>query len=96
MFQKFPENWIRLVNNLLWFTDIFVPRFVLFDKPDTGKMTNLLKQHQIKFPIVCKPVIAHGSSDAHKVLSINYSNSQKYKQKYKNKDRKIEKNNFNS
>lgn len=49
------------------FPDIFTPNFVEIKSRDVCEIASTLKKHGIKYPFVCKPLIAYGSNDAHKV-----------------------------
>lgn len=48
-------------------SDVFTPKFVEIKSKSTVENISLLKMANIKFPFLCKPLIAQGSSDAHKV-----------------------------
>ncbi|XP_076547030.1 inositol-tetrakisphosphate 1-kinase [Osmia lignaria lignaria] len=51
------------------FNDVFTPRFVEIKSKSNVENISLLKMADIKFPFLCKPLIAQGSSDAHKGLN---------------------------
>lgn len=51
----------------LLFPDIFTPNFVEIKSKNVHEIASTLKKRDIKYPFVCKPLIAYGSSDAHKV-----------------------------
>ncbi|XP_066602268.1 uncharacterized protein [Prorops nasuta] len=50
--------------------DVFMPNFVELRSTDVDENVSLLKKNRISFPFLCKPLIAHGSSDAHKMMII--------------------------
>lgn len=50
--------------------DIFTPNFVEIKSRDVYEIALTLKKRGIKYPFVCKPLIAYGSSDAHKMMII--------------------------
>ncbi|XP_076247038.1 LOW QUALITY PROTEIN: inositol-tetrakisphosphate 1-kinase [Calliopsis andreniformis] len=52
------------------FNDVFTPKFVEIKSKSTVENISLLKMANIKFPFLCKPLIAQGSSDAHKMMII--------------------------
>lgn len=55
---------LMLINFLV---DIFTPNFVEIKSKDVYDIASTLKKCGIKYPFVCKPLIAYGFSDAHKV-----------------------------
>lgn len=38
---------------------------------DIQEVASTLKKHGVKYPFVCKPLIAYGSSNAHKVIVLS-------------------------
>ena len=52
------------------FNDVFTPKFVEIKSKSAVENISLLKMANIKFPVLCKPLIAQGSSDAHKMMVI--------------------------
>ncbi|XP_032687339.1 inositol-tetrakisphosphate 1-kinase-like [Odontomachus brunneus] len=52
------------------FSDIFTPNFVEIKSRDVQDIVSTLKKRGIKYPFVCKPLIAYGFSDAHKMMII--------------------------
>lgn len=58
-----------MINNL--FLDVFAPNSIELRSKSATENLNYLKRVGIKFPFICKPLLAHGSSDAHKVININ-------------------------
>lgn len=46
---------------------MFTPNFVEIKSKNVHEIASTLKKRGIKYPFVCKPLIAYGSSDAHKV-----------------------------
>lgn len=54
-----------LITNSL--SDVFTPNFVEIKSRDVREIASTLKKRDIKYPFVCKPLIAYGFSDAHKV-----------------------------
>jgi len=53
-----------------FFPDVFTPNFVEIKSGSVHEIASTLKRRSIKYPFVCKPSIAYGSSDAHKVSNI--------------------------
>jgi len=51
-------------------TAIFIPPFVELNTDDYDGNIQLLRLSKVKFPAVCKPVVAHGSSSAHQMTLI--------------------------
>lgn len=51
----------------LFFSDVFTPNFVEIKSRNIHEIASTLKKRGIKYPFVCKPLLAYGSSDAHKV-----------------------------
>lgn len=47
-----------------------MPHFVELRSKSVAENLSLLKRKSVKFPFLCKPLAAHGSSDAHKVHTI--------------------------
>lgn len=60
----------EILQNGIELADIFTPRFMEIKSKDIVENASLLKAKGINFPLVCKPLIAHGSSDAHKMMVI--------------------------
>lgn len=54
--------------NFNFFLDVFTPRFVEIKHKSNVENISLLKMAGIKFPFLCKPLVAQGSNDAHKVF----------------------------
>ncbi|XP_033331613.2 inositol-tetrakisphosphate 1-kinase [Megalopta genalis] len=63
-------KYYELIREHIQFNDVFTPKFVEIKTKDTVENISLLKKANIKFPIICKPLIALGSSDAHKMMVI--------------------------
>lgn len=61
-----------ILNNCL--ADIFTPNFVEIKSRDVCEVASTLKKQGIKYPFVCKPLIAYGSSNAHRasILKMKY------------------------
>lgn len=60
----------EIIQEGMRYTDIFTPRFVEIKGKNVVENISLLKMAGIKFPFVCKRLMAHGSSDAHKMMII--------------------------
>lgn len=54
-----------------FFSDVFVPKFLDVSSGSVDEIKQLVKDHDMRYPCVCKPSIAHGSSEAHKVSDYN-------------------------
>ncbi|XP_011061395.1 PREDICTED: inositol-tetrakisphosphate 1-kinase-like [Acromyrmex echinatior] len=52
------------------FKDIFTPNFVEIKSRNVHEIASTLKKRGIKYPFVCKPLLAYGSSNAHKMMII--------------------------
>ncbi|XP_018394148.1 PREDICTED: inositol-tetrakisphosphate 1-kinase-like isoform X1 [Cyphomyrmex costatus] len=65
---EFIQEGIRF--KVLFFSDIFTPNFVEMKSKNVHEIASTLKKRGIKYPFVCKPLIAYGSSDAHKMTII--------------------------
>ncbi|KAL0120179.1 hypothetical protein PUN28_008081 [Cardiocondyla obscurior] len=52
------------------FKGVFTPNFVEIKSRNVHEIASTLKKHGIKYPFVCKPLMAYGSSDAHKMMII--------------------------
>lgn len=63
-------KYYELIQEHVQFNDVFTPKFVEIKSKDTVENISLLKKANIKFPVICKPLIAQGSSDAHKLMVI--------------------------
>ncbi|XP_034947662.1 inositol-tetrakisphosphate 1-kinase-like [Chelonus insularis] len=50
--------------------DVFTPKSIELKFSSITENLNHLKKAGIKFPCICKPLLAHGSSDAHKMMII--------------------------
>lgn len=48
--------------------DIFVPNSVELSSTNVADNLHHLRQNGIRFPFICKPLLAHGSKDAHDVI----------------------------
>lgn len=46
----------------------FLPTFIELRTKDKATNIRLLKEHNVNYPIVCKPLIAHGCTLAHQVI----------------------------
>ncbi|XP_014218193.1 inositol-tetrakisphosphate 1-kinase-like [Copidosoma floridanum] len=64
------KSYEMIQNGLQNDDDIFIPNFVEVKTKNTNEIMNTFKENGIKFPCVCKPLIAQGSSDAHKMMVI--------------------------
>ncbi|EZA62042.1 Inositol-tetrakisphosphate 1-kinase [Ooceraea biroi] len=60
---EFMQEGIRL-------KDVFTPNFVEIKSRNLNEAASTLKRRGIKYPFVCKPLIAYGSSNAHKMMII--------------------------
>ncbi|VVC94412.1 unnamed protein product [Leptidea sinapis] len=49
---------------------IFTPAFAEFTTNDLEQNLNIMKWRNVKFPVICKPTLAHGSKFAHKMVLI--------------------------
>jgi len=47
--------------------DFFLPNFIELTTKDKEKNIQLLRENNVKYPIVCKPLIAHGCTLAHQM-----------------------------
>lgn len=54
---------------------MFIPNFVEIKSINIPEIMESFRENGMKFPCVCKPLIAQGSSDAHKVHVININKS---------------------
>lgn len=52
------------------FSDVFAPNSIALTSNTPAENLKLLKKAGIKFPFICKPLLAQGSSDAHNVIDI--------------------------
>ncbi|XP_058804634.1 inositol-tetrakisphosphate 1-kinase-like [Phymastichus coffea] len=59
-----------LRDELLYDDDVFIPNFTEIKSKDVQEIMNSFKKYRVDFPCVCKPLIAHGSSDAHKMMIV--------------------------
>ncbi|XP_012264305.1 inositol-tetrakisphosphate 1-kinase-like [Athalia rosae] len=59
-----------IIRNSLQQDDVFTPNFVEFKSMNVQENLNLLKQKNVNFPFLCKPLLAHGSTEAHKMMVI--------------------------
>ncbi|KAG7196843.1 hypothetical protein KM043_014007 [Ampulex compressa] len=50
--------------------DVFTPKFTEIKSQNIMENLSTLKLSGIKFPFVCKPLFAHGSSNAHKLMIV--------------------------
>ncbi|XP_014235928.1 inositol-tetrakisphosphate 1-kinase-like [Trichogramma pretiosum] len=50
--------------------NIFIPNFVEIKTKNVSEILNIFEKNQITYPCVFKPLIAQGSSDAHKMMLI--------------------------
>ncbi|KAJ8686198.1 hypothetical protein QAD02_021992, partial [Eretmocerus hayati] len=64
------ESYKMILDGFRHDDQIFIPNFAYVESSDTSKLMDDLKNNGIRFPCVCKPLIAHGSSDAHKLMVI--------------------------
>ncbi|XP_053978682.1 inositol-tetrakisphosphate 1-kinase-like [Hylaeus volcanicus] len=60
----------ELIQQHVQFNDVFTPKFVEIKSKDIVENISLLKKTNIKFPLLCKSLIAQGCSDAHKMMII--------------------------
>ncbi|XP_076640318.1 inositol-tetrakisphosphate 1-kinase isoform X2 [Colletes latitarsis] len=60
----------KLIQEHVQFNDVFTPKFVEIKSKNIVENMSLLKKANIKFPLLCKPLIAQGCSDAHKMMII--------------------------
>ena len=49
--------------------NVFIPNFVEIKSKNVKEILSSFEENGVKFPCLCKQLIAHGSSDAHKVTS---------------------------
>lgn len=49
---------------------IFTPSFAEFTTNNIEMNIEIMRQRGVKFPIICKPTIAHGSKSAHDMIVI--------------------------
>ncbi|KAH9394501.1 Inositol-tetrakisphosphate 1-kinase [Tyrophagus putrescentiae] len=49
---------------------VFTPTFVEMTSTDVQENLNKMKEYSVKFPFVCKPILAHGTKYAHKMSII--------------------------
>ncbi|XP_078038206.1 inositol-tetrakisphosphate 1-kinase [Augochlora pura] len=63
-------KYYKFIQERIQFNDVFTPKFVEIKTKDTVENISLLKKANIKFPVICKPLIALGSNDAHKMMVI--------------------------
>ncbi|XP_012278697.1 histone deacetylase 6 isoform X2 [Orussus abietinus] len=59
----------EIIQDGFQFNDVFTPNFIEIKSKSIPENVSLLKQNNIKFPFICKPLVAHGSKDAHKLDS---------------------------
>ncbi|XP_031788759.1 inositol-tetrakisphosphate 1-kinase isoform X1 [Nasonia vitripennis] len=57
-------------NGLKYDDDVFIPNFVEINSNCLPEIMDSFRENGIKFPCVCKPLIAQGSSDAHKMMVV--------------------------
>lgn len=50
--------------------DIFTPNFCVFDTNDVDRMKQQLINSKVTYPFICKPILGHGSRQAHKMCII--------------------------
>lgn len=60
----------EILQEQLQLDDVFTPRFVEIKSKNTIENISLLRMAGIKFPFLCKPLVAQGSNDAHKMMVI--------------------------
>ncbi|OAD56337.1 Inositol-tetrakisphosphate 1-kinase, partial [Eufriesea mexicana] len=60
----------EILQKQLKLKDVFTPRFVEITSNNNLKNRTLLRMTGIKFPFLCKPLVAQGSNDAHKMMVI--------------------------
>ncbi|XP_046625261.1 inositol-tetrakisphosphate 1-kinase-like [Neodiprion virginianus] len=60
----------KIMRNALQHDDVFAPNFVEFKSTNIEENLSLLKRKNVKFPFLCKPLLAQGSTDAHKMMVI--------------------------
>ncbi|XP_043472979.1 inositol-tetrakisphosphate 1-kinase-like isoform X1 [Leptopilina heterotoma] len=60
----------EIIRSELKFDEVFVPNSVEIQTSNEDQVLFLMKRNGIQFPCVCKPLFAHGSSDAHKMMIV--------------------------
>lgn len=60
----------EILQENLQLDEVFTPRFVEIKNKNSMESISLLKMAGIKFPFLCKPLVAQGSNDAHKMMVI--------------------------
>ncbi|KZC11308.1 Inositol-tetrakisphosphate 1-kinase, partial [Dufourea novaeangliae] len=63
-------KYYELIKEHVQLNDVFTPKFVEITSKSTVENISLLNRANIKFPLLCKPVLAQGFSDAHKMMII--------------------------
>ncbi|KAL2725330.1 inositol-tetrakisphosphate 1-kinase-like [Vespula squamosa] len=63
-------KYYKIIQESIHFNDVFIPNFVELKSTNVLENMRILKQSGVKFPFVCKSLLAHGSSDAHKMMVI--------------------------
>ncbi|KOC60339.1 Inositol-tetrakisphosphate 1-kinase [Habropoda laboriosa] len=60
----------EILQEHLQLNDVFTPRFIEIKSKSNIDNMSMLKMAGIKFPFICKPLVAQGSNDAHKMMVI--------------------------
>lgn len=60
----------EILQEQLQLNEVFTPRFIEIKSKNIVENISLLKMAGIKFPFLCKPLVAQGSNDAHKMMVI--------------------------
>ncbi|XP_015587062.1 inositol-tetrakisphosphate 1-kinase isoform X2 [Cephus cinctus] len=60
----------EIIHNGIQLKDVFTPNFVELKSKYVSENLTLLITNNVKFPFLCKRLVAHGCSDAHKMMVI--------------------------
>ncbi|XP_043496704.1 inositol-tetrakisphosphate 1-kinase-like [Polistes fuscatus] len=63
-------KYYKTIQESIHINDLFIPNFVELKSTNVLENMRILQQNNIKFPFVCKSLLAHGTSDAHKMMVI--------------------------